>query len=283
MIFQEKHHLEAVITDLDGSLFDVETQKISEQDLRTVKRLKTLGIPVFIATGRHFEFCIQHAYDMGFDCPTVCSNGAQIYDFEAKQALYEDPIPVELVKSIENHLFEQKIKFIAYTDVTAFFSKDNPRADFWKRVVDAFEPRFRTTLTYIDASFPLWDYAVYKFLLPYATPEIDTSIREVFNSQNEMEMTNSAKNFLDINAKGASKGNALRFLAERYGFDLDHTLAIGDNDNDKSMMDICGYPVAPEGAEEDVKENACFVTASCGDSPLTRAIQELFPQLLSQK
>jgi len=267
--------LEAVVTDLDGSLFDVETQKISEQDIRTVKNLKSLGIPVFIVTGRHFEFCIQHAFDMGFDCPAVCSNGAQIYDFEKKKPVYEAPIPSELVKVIQNHLFEQKIKFISYTDVTAFFSKDNPRADFWKRVVDAFEPRFQTPLSYIDSSFPLWDYVVYKFLLPYATPEIEASIREKFNSQNEMEMTNSAKNFLDINAKGASKGNAVRVLAERYDFSLEHTLALGDNDNDKSMLDICGYPVAPAGAEEDVKRNACFVSTSCGESPLTHAIEAL--------
>lgn len=48
---------------------------------------------------------------------------------------------------------------------------------------------------------------------------------------------------VDILPAGASKGAALKLLAEERGLGMDEVMAIGDNWNDMSMLEIAGYPV----------------------------------------
>ena len=62
--------------------------------------------------------------------------------------------------------------------------------------------------------------------------------------------------------KNASKGNALAKLADHLGLNKDEVMAIGDNENDLSMIDYAGIGVAMGNATEDVKAAADVI---CGD------------------
>jgi hypothetical protein len=61
---------------------------------------------------------------------------------------------------------------------------------------------------------------------------------------------------LDILPAGCSKGTALSRLAVSLGIELREMMAIGDNWNDLSMLDIAGMPVLMENAPNDLKEIA---------------------------
>jgi len=61
---------------------------------------------------------------------------------------------------------------------------------------------------------------------------------------------------LDILPAGCSKGTALTRLAASLGIDLKEMMAIGDNWNDLSMLEIAGIPVLMENAPDDLKEIA---------------------------
>ena len=57
---------------------------------------------------------------------------------------------------------------------------------------------------------------------------------------------------LDILPAGCSKGAALLRLAERWGFRAAEMMAIGDNWNDVSMLEVAGWPVLMGNAPEDL-------------------------------
>ncbi len=272
--------LEAVVSDLDGTFFGLNTERISLKDRETVAKLKAKGIPVFIVTGRHYEFCIQHVWDLGFDYPAVCANGGQVYDYNEKRTLSAHLIPAHIARQMEDYLFANHINFIVYTTKGAFFNGGNPRAEYWKKVMGEFDEQFRVPIQYIDASFPVQEYEVFKILLSQSTPEIERKINELFNQGGDLQTVWSGKALMDINGKGATKGEGVRFLSQKYGFKLENTLAMGDNFNDITMLEICGIPVAPLGAEDGVKAKACMITTDCEHSPLTHAITTLFPDLL---
>ena len=58
---------------------------------------------------------------------------------------------------------------------------------------------------------------------------------------------------VDILPAGCSKGAALLRLAEGWGIRPEEMMAIGDNWNDVSMLEIAGYPVLMENAPDDLK------------------------------
>jgi hydroxymethylpyrimidine pyrophosphatase-like HAD family hydrolase len=61
---------------------------------------------------------------------------------------------------------------------------------------------------------------------------------------------------LDILPAGCSKGTALTRLTASLGIELTDMMAIGDNWNDLSMLEIAGKPVMMENAPDDLKEIA---------------------------
>ena len=64
---------------------------------------------------------------------------------------------------------------------------------------------------------------------------------------------------IELNSVDASKGNALCTLCKKLGISMENVLAIGDNENDISMLQAAGISVAMENAEDDVKQAAKFV------------------------
>ena len=58
---------------------------------------------------------------------------------------------------------------------------------------------------------------------------------------------------VDILPAGCSKGTALLRLAEGWGIAREEMMAIGDNWNDVSMLEIAGHPVLMENAPDDLK------------------------------
>lgn len=64
---------------------------------------------------------------------------------------------------------------------------------------------------------------------------------------------------IELNSIHASKGNALCTLCKKLGISMENVLAIGDNENDISMLQAAGISVAMENAEDDVKQAAKFV------------------------
>ena len=268
----------AVFTDLDGTLIGKNGQ-ISGQDLDTIKRLKEMDVPVFIMTGRNFQFCYKYAADIGLSHPTACANGAMIYDFARKETVMSWEIKTDVSRAIFTYLFESGSEFILYTPEGAFFSQGAKRADHWQRVMDSFEAPYRFPIRFMDADFPIERHQVLKFLLPYVDADMQQRMEERFNQSGELAIVSSGKGLVDMNSAESSKGRAAQFLCARYGIDPRYAVAVGDNFNDESMLGVCGYPVATANAEEDIKKLAVFVTTDYENSPMTHAIGTLFPDL----
>lgn len=81
---------------------------------------------------------------------------------------------------------------------------------------------------------------------------------------------------VEINAAGASKGEAARWLAGQLGFKPEEMLCAGDNYNDLSMLTIPGcLAVAPEGAVDEVKAAAHIITPPCEEDGVESLLKKL--------
>ncbi len=78
---------------------------------------------------------------------------------------------------------------------------------------------------------------------------------------------------IEVNRKGVSKGRALAALAERLGCTMENVMAIGDSDNDLSMLRMAGLGVAMGNAPVHIQAAADAVTADNVRDGVARAIE----------
>jgi hydroxymethylpyrimidine pyrophosphatase-like HAD family hydrolase len=65
--------------------------------------------------------------------------------------------------------------------------------------------------------------------------------------------------FLEFAHPDVSKGAGLAFVAERLGFTPAHTVACGDGENDRELLDWAGFGVAVANAHPDILARADLV------------------------
>lgn len=88
----------------------------------------------------------------------------------------------------------------------------------------------------------------------------------------DLAVTSSGQNNIEVNHKNAQKGIAVAHVAHDRGIELDDVMAIGDNFNDVSMLQVAGVSFAMGNAEIEVKDYAKFVTDTNLESGVGKAI-----------
>ena len=73
-------------------------------------------------------------------------------------------------------------------------------------------------------------------------------------------ITSSMPMNLEINAPGATKGGGIRRLAEYLGLRREQTMAMGDGENDFSMILEAGIGVAMKNGRPDLCKAADYIT-----------------------
>ena len=78
---------------------------------------------------------------------------------------------------------------------------------------------------------------------------------------------------IEISPKNADKGVALVELAKLLNWDLNRIMAVGDNINDKEMLEVAGISVALANSPSEVTELADYVTRHSFGSGVIEAIE----------
>lgn len=84
----------------------------------------------------------------------------------------------------------------------------------------------------------------------------------------------SSPHFAEFTHPQATKGNAVKKLAESLGIKQEEVMAIGDNGNDLSMIKYAGCGVAMQNAIPEVKEEADYETSSNTENGVAQAIRK---------
>lgn len=273
---------QGVVSDLDHTLLR-DDQSISPQDLTAIKVLRAKGIPVVLATGRHHIMC-RHIVDLvGRDIPIISNNGATIFSFAEGEVLRATIMPRYLVEQLWRACIVQGRMWHVFTPDRALVSGDFRRPDYPDRVigeivrkspampVESMSPGFMPTS--VDAV---------KFLIPNLPADELAGFLGLVPGAESLAVSYSAKDFIDITMRDATKGTAVAWLAPRLGFTPENALIMGDNGNDVSMLKLAGWPVAVQNAAPEAKAVAAFITADNERSPLAHSLAALFPGLLPE-
>jgi hypothetical protein len=95
---------------------------------------------------------------------------------------------------------------------------------------------------------------------PDALDELEAELKPRFEGR--LFISKSLPFFLEFAHPDVSKGSGLAFVAKRLGFEPEYTVACGDGENDRELLDWAGFGVAVANAHDDVLARADLVVPS---------------------
>ncbi|MFN8482619.1 MAG: Cof-type HAD-IIB family hydrolase [Anaerolineae bacterium] len=227
-----------VALDLDGTLLNEELH-ITPRTIAAIQDATAAGVHVTLATGRAFISTRPFAERLSLTTPLICYQGGVIGDPGSGRVLHEVTMSVEMAEKVIEQADLEDLDISLYGKDVIYFRKLQWPQEFYERwfglrVVHA--PRLQCAL---DETLPL------KFIIIAEPPEadaIEARWKRLFDGP--LHIVRSHRLFVEGNPPGASKGTALAWLARRLGVPREAVMAVGDNDNDRSMVEWAGVGVA---------------------------------------
>lgn len=281
--------MKLIAIDMDGTLVNKQLKVTKENSERISSAVKD-GHHVVIATGRSYDEARHALEEAGLHLPLICVNGAEMRSAEW-DILSTIPLTYSQYEEIKNILDEEDIYYELYTSKGTYTDNREKAYEVMKDIVLTSNPeatdddvqkaalrRFRLGLVSVVGDFEKLmeqsDLEVYKFLaFSSDTAKLQRAFQHLKGVE-DLAVSSSADNNLEITNSEAQKGVALKRYAELKGIPLEHTMAIGDNYNDVSMLEIAGFPVAMGNAVDEIKEMSVFVTKANDESGVAFAIQK---------
>ena len=265
-----------VAVDLDGTLLN-QYGDVTENTKRVIKNVMRKGTQVVLASGRSIDSIQNISNEIGASRYIVAGNGAVLYDIEEQKNLYENYIPIEKAKKIIDICEENSIFYNIYTNkkivtknlrynVLYYYKENLKKADRKKTNIDIVD-------SIQDYVKNMRDENIMKIFICDETASVFNSIMKKFEEVPNVETLDVShmsrkviKNgtlefpieyyYTEISMKNVDKWNAIEFLINKMGINKDEVIAIGDNMNDKKMIEEAGLGITMEGSTPAVADIA---------------------------
>ena len=240
-------------SDFDGTLayapahnhYDI---SVSAENRQAIEAFTAQGGTFVVASGRGHSSFQNFAPLVPFNGPCLFANGAEIYDFAQDKTIKSFPLP-PLARSHLAELLDEcptlAMEFYCPNDRLFIVHPNEISYSHLNHLSITFEQGELTDVPQTD-----W----YKVLIEQEH-DVLAKARDIINSRwsDHYECMFSHSVLLELNAKGVSKGNSVRWLADHLSIAPQHIYCMGDNENDISMLEISAIPFAPENAVPAVK------------------------------
>ena len=252
-----------VAIDLDGTLIGSDLL-VSDTDRDAIHRAEAAGVSVCFATGRLFSAGRRFADELGTGGYLIPLNGAAVYDLPSSRMVKAVPLVVDVAREALDALRENGFRVQLYFDDRLYLDGTDERTDEYlrlSRIEPVLVPDLRELLNGKRPSEP----GPMKVLGISSETHVLQQVRELgdrFGSR--ANVFRSLRQYLEITDPGANKGAALSWLAGQQGLDSASVAAIGDSDNDASMLQWAGRSFAVANGTPLAKATAQRVVAPQG-------------------
>jgi Cof subfamily protein (haloacid dehalogenase superfamily) len=261
-----------IALDLDGTLLGKD-RKVSAANRAALDRAAAAGMHVMINTGRvlpEAEACVA-----GLDSVSLIAgcNGAVVKDRRSGVIVYERPLLAAACASVARAIEAGKLFYSVYGKDRVFYARAT--LERFPSMAPFVEGMACPRAVVDDLPGELESGRVEPlkvFALSLAPGEIARTRARIAEIE-ALELSSSYSNNVEVTAAGVDKGSALRAVCELYGIPLELTVAMGDGENDLSMLASVGLSIAMANASAEVRGAANFVTASNAEDGVAAAIE----------
>lgn len=233
-MFKIENDIKLIAIDMDGTLLN-NKYEVSLYTQEVIKRAQKEGLHIVLSTGRPLALCYEYHLDLGLTTDIVTANGAQIWTSD-KKLLAEYTFNSEIAEELW-HYGNTKDHYMWMVATNEMFRNSSRPINFHKH-------------EWIKLGFGK------------LTTEQKATVLEKVIKYPKIEITSSSTSNIEVNPESVNKANGLTTVCERLGISFDNVIAIGDNMNDKSMLEAAQIGVAMNNAIPEIKEIADVVTES---------------------
>jgi Cof subfamily protein (haloacid dehalogenase superfamily) len=263
----------AVFIDMDGTLLknDHSVSEVNKQAIHKLQKKGVMVVPISARPLHGMAHIIKNV--VTDDTPLVSLNGG--YIVHKKEVIFEDAVPLTEVAGVHKELKNFDVSAMYYSQMEWFAESATDRIKKEQRITPVkinIQP-FNTTLHYWEAH----QKGPNKILIAGEKHLIhDIELRLIELHQGNLNIFKSQSTYLEVMSTGASKAKAIEFLIGRYGIDKKEIIAIGDNFNDKGMIEFAGIGVAMGNAPEEIKAVANYVTDTNNNDGVAKALHHFY-------
>ena len=266
-IGEKRMPIRAIAFDLDDTLLRSDLS-VSDYTVEVLHRAASQGMMIFPASGRTRDSMFPTVERIGCATAFVSCNGADVWTPD-RQLLMQELLPVELAHKVARFAQERGVYCQTYAPDRFFYSMKNDYAASYARS-SSLEGEYVGDLTAFIRK------PVTKLLMMDEPERIAALLKEAQALfAGKATMTCSKPYFLECNPLKATKGNALRWCGEHFGFGMDELVAFGDSLNDVSMLSAAGTGIAMGNAREDVKAMGFPVCGTNDEDGIARYVDAL--------
>ena len=283
-----------VAIDLDGTMLN-SYGMVTENTKQVIKNTINKGTEVIIASGRPIDSIKTIAKEIGTENYFIAGNGALIYDIKKDEIIYEKFMNKQKVLEIIKICEENSIAYNIYTEKTIiakglkynvlYYYKENLKKEENKKtnitiVEDVYEyiknlenEKF-LKITVCDETKSVFNSIIRKL----RTVE-DIDVLDVLHMSRKMikqgtEDVPIEYYYTEISLKDVDKWSAIEYLTSKINISKDEIIAIGDNINDKQMIENAGVGIAMGQSTPVITEIADFVTSNNNEEGVAKALEK---------
>ena len=256
---ENKRKYKIVASDLDGTLLNKE-QTVSEENLCAISEMRRLGVEFVPTTGRgmnEVDLSLINSPDIRY---IITSNGAVVFDKSIGKTILTRYISRDTVRLVLEAIRPYNVFVVVHEGGKTYFDKSKYTPEFLN-ICGVGEYYGYIIGKYAEAvenfeSFLLSSGEVELICLFFELDEGNRSSKQIFEDCGKLCVASPNKNYLEVYSYDAGKGKVLAAFAEKLGVDIEDVIAVGDSDNDSTLIKQAGLGLAVDNACDALKELA---------------------------
>ncbi|MEH7011375.1 Cof-type HAD-IIB family hydrolase [Neobacillus niacini] len=259
-----------IVLDLDDTLLR-DDLTISPRTKQSLMEAQEAGVKVVLASGRPTSAMLPIAGELclkEYGSFILSFNGGKIIDCQTGDEWFSSTLPIETV----HHLYEisrrENVWIHTYVGETIITEEPNQYTDIEGELT-------KLEIKVVDSFIDAVTEPVVKVLMlkePSILARVEKKLQKEFAES--LSIMRSKKFFLEFTEAGVTKGTSLNSLIQQLGISRDEVIAIGDSNNDLSMIQFAGLGVAMGNASEAIKAQADFVTDTNMNDGVAKVVEE---------
>ena len=288
-----------IAIDLDGTMLN-SYGMVTENTKNTIKEIEKQGIEVIIASGRPIDSIKEIAREIESKNYFIAGNGAIVYDIKKDKIIYEKTLSKEKVLEIIKICEENSISYNVYTEKEILATSLKYNVLYYHKENLKKEENKKTKINIVKN---MYEYIKNKEDARYLKITICDESKTVFNSIIRklkelkeieiLEVSHMARKtirqgteefsisyyYTEISEENVDKWNAIEFLIKKLNIKKEEVMAIGDNSNDKNMIENAGLGVAMKQGSPNVISIADEVTEGNNEEGVAKILQKYYKNI----
>lgn len=285
-----------IAIDLDGTLLN-SNGIVSNETKKILQEIIKKNIKIVLTSGRMIDSIKAIAEEIGGQKYLIAGNGAIVYDIENQQILYKNFLSKEKVLDVIKICEENSIYYNIYTEKEVltpalkynvlYYHKENANREEKDRtkiniVTNMYEYVQNSQRdNYLKITICDEDKMIFNSIIRKIKQIKDIDVLEVehMSRKNIMQGTETIEisySYTEVSSQNVDKWEAINYILELENLSKEEVISIGDNINDKRMIENSGLGIAMKDSTPVVAQIANIITEETNNSDgVAKALQKI--------